>query len=93
MRLIAVVAHPDDAEIWCGETLTLHAKRGDAVRVCTLTYSEDSTRGKEALEGAKRMGCEVELLGFKNRIRKSEIAIKLRNNSGDPWIHFSLTLS
>jgi LmbE family N-acetylglucosaminyl deacetylase len=63
---MAVMAHPDDAEIWCGGTLILHAEKGDAVRVCTLSYTEDSVRGREGLEGAKRMGCEAEFLGLED---------------------------
>lgn len=68
MRLMVVMAHPDDAEIWCGGTLILHAQKGDAIRICTLSYAEESVRGKEAVEGAKRMGCEVELFGLKDTV-------------------------
>ena len=64
MKLMAVMAHPDDAEIWCGGTLILHAEKGDAVRICSLSYTGESTRGQEAYEGAKWMGCEVEFLGL-----------------------------
>jgi len=86
MRLMAVMAHPDDAEIWCGGTLTLHAEKGDTVRICTLSYSEDSTRGMEALEGAKRMGCEVELLGLKDTsIRDSDEAVERLRRSMDSF--------
>ncbi len=77
MRLMAVMAHPDDAEIWCGGTLILHAEMGDAVRICTLSYTRESVRGKEALEGARRMGCEVEFLGLK------DIAIRDTDNAVD----------
>jgi N-acetylglucosamine malate deacetylase 1 len=82
MRMMAVMAHPDDAEIWCGGTLTIHAEKGDIIRICTLSYTEDSVRGREALEGANRMGCEVELLGLKDTsIRDSdEAAEKLRRS-------------
>ena len=66
MRLMAVMAHPDDAEIWCGGTLILNAEKGEAVRICSLSYKRDSARGKEAQEGAKRIGCEVEFLGLKD---------------------------
>lgn len=66
MKLMAVMAHPDDAEIWCGGTLILHAEKGDPVRICVLSYTGESTRGKEAHEGAKRMGCEVEFLGLED---------------------------
>lgn len=66
MRLMAVMAHPDDAEIWCGGTLLLHADRGDDIRICTLSYTEDSQRGLEARESARQMGCELELLGMQD---------------------------
>ncbi len=78
MRLMAVMAHPDDGELWCGGTLIIHAEKGDTVRICTLSYTEDSIRGREALEGARRMGCEVACLGFEDtRIRDSDEAVEL----------------
>jgi LmbE family N-acetylglucosaminyl deacetylase len=64
MKLMAVMAHPDDAEIWAGGTLILHAERGDTVRICSLAYTPDSPRGMEAKAGAERMGCNVEFLGL-----------------------------
>jgi LmbE family N-acetylglucosaminyl deacetylase len=64
MRLMAVVAHPDDAEIWCGGTLILHAEKGDEVRASTPSYTEDSERGREARSGSAQMGCRLELLGM-----------------------------
>ena len=66
MRLMAVMAHPDDAEIWCGGTLLLHADKGDEVRICTLSYTEDSQRGLEARESARQMGCQVEFLSMQD---------------------------
>jgi LmbE family N-acetylglucosaminyl deacetylase len=80
MRLMAVMAHPDDAEIWCGGTLVLHAEKGDPVRLCILSYAEESIRGREAREGAKRMGCEVKFVGLEDAaIRDTdEAADKLR---------------
>jgi LmbE family N-acetylglucosaminyl deacetylase len=74
---MAVMAHPDDAEIWCGGTLIHHAEMGDAVRICTLSYTRESVRGKEAQEGARRMGCEVEFLGLE------DIAIRDTDNAVD----------
>ena len=86
MRLMAVMAHPDDAEIWCGGTLTLEAEKGETVRICSLSYTEDSTRGREAREGAKRMGCDVELLGLKDTfIRDSEEAVEQLRRSMDSF--------
>jgi len=81
MRLMAVMAHPDDGELWCGGTLIIHAEKGDTVRICTLSYTDDSIRGKEALEGARRMGCEAACLGLGDtRVRDSDEAVEqLRN--------------
>jgi LmbE family N-acetylglucosaminyl deacetylase len=80
--MMPVMAHPDDAEIWCGGTLILHAEKGDEVRICILSYAEDSTRGKQAREGAKRMGCGVEFLGLEDAaIRDSvKVADQLRRS-------------
>lgn len=86
MRLMAVMAHPDDAEIWCGGTLILHAEKGDAVRICTLSYTRESVRGKEAQEGAKRMDCEVELLGLEDMaIRDTDNAVDQLSRSIDSF--------
>ncbi len=86
MRLMAVMAHPDDAEIWCGGTLILHAEKGDAIRICTLSYAEESVRGREAVEGAKRMGCEVELFGLKDTvIRDTDEAVDQLKQSIDSF--------
>jgi LmbE family N-acetylglucosaminyl deacetylase len=86
MRLMAVMAHPDDAEIWCGGTLILHAEKGDAVRICTLSYTRESVRGKEALEAAKQMGCEVEFLGLEDMaIRDTENAVDQLKRSIDSF--------
>jgi LmbE family N-acetylglucosaminyl deacetylase len=66
MRLMALMAHPDDAEIWCGGTLILNAERGNDVLICILSYTEDSERGLEAEKGAAQMGCSLELLGMED---------------------------
>ena len=66
MRLMVVMAHPDDAEIWCGGTLIQHVEKGDDVRICVLSYTEDSERGMEAHGSAKKLGCKVECLGFED---------------------------
>jgi len=84
MRLMAVMAHPDDAEIWCGGTLILHAQKGDAVRICILSYTPESVRGQEAQEGARRMGCDVEFLGLEDAaIRDTDEAGKKLRKSID----------
>jgi LmbE family N-acetylglucosaminyl deacetylase len=76
MRLMVLTAHPDDAEIWCGGTLILHAEKGDEVHLCILSYTEDSLRGEEAQEAAKMIGCELEFLGLRDTaIRDSDRAV------------------
>jgi LmbE family N-acetylglucosaminyl deacetylase len=67
MNIMVIMAHPDDAEIWCGGTIIKHVEIGDPVLTCSLSYEKDSLRGKEALEGAKRMGCEVDFLGLTDK--------------------------
>lgn len=66
MRMMAVMAHPDDAEIWSGGTLMLHVEKGDDVRICILSYTEDSERGREARNSAVEMGCGLEFLGMED---------------------------
>ncbi|MFB6073968.1 MAG: PIG-L deacetylase family protein [Haloarculaceae archaeon] len=40
MTILAIVAHPDDADIFCGGTLAKHADRGDEVIVAYMTRGE-----------------------------------------------------
>jgi LmbE family N-acetylglucosaminyl deacetylase len=61
-RVVAILAHPDDAEILAGGTLYKHRQRGDRVTICSLTYTRDSLRGQEGAEGARRLG--VDFMGF-----------------------------
>ena len=49
LDVLAIVAHPDDAELSCGGTLLLHALRGDRVGVVDLTRGEMGTRGDSEL--------------------------------------------
>ncbi len=44
------MAHPDDAELWSGGTLALHAKTGD---VEIVTSTSDPIRRSEAADGAQ----------------------------------------
>lgn len=66
-RLLTVLAHPDDAEIWAGGTLARHARDGDEVLICSLAESADSPRGREAAAGAAALGARVRLLGQQDR--------------------------
>lgn len=72
--LIAVSPHPDDAEIGCGGTLALLAKKGFRVGIIDLTDGEPTPfndspeiRIKEANESARILGVDRFLLGLPNR--------------------------
>ncbi|WP_101296812.1 PIG-L deacetylase family protein [Halegenticoccus soli] len=77
MDLVAIVAHPDDADIFCGGTLAKHADRGDDVTIVYMTrgeyggfdVSEDelaATREAEAEAAAETLGAATEFLDFKD---------------------------
>lgn len=65
LEILAVAAHPDDAEITCGGTIIKLTERGKAVGVLDLTAGEMGTLGsaeerlREADEAAKIMGLAV----------------------------------
>src|SRR5262249_33964224 len=63
-RVVAILAHPDDAEILAGGTLYKHRQRGDSVAICSVTYTLDSERGQEGATGAERLGAEFTCLGL-----------------------------
>ena len=48
LDVLAIGAHPDDAELGCGATLALAAQRGRRVGLLHLTRGERGTRGSEA---------------------------------------------
>lgn len=78
MKLLAIVAHPDDAGIFCGGTLAKHAARGDEVHVAHMTRGEyggpgsateadvAATRESEATAAAQALGVETSFLGFED---------------------------
>jgi N-acetylglucosamine malate deacetylase 1 len=63
-RVVALLAHPDDAEILAGGTLYKHRQRGDSVEICSITYTPDSIRGQEGAAGAQRLGADFTCLGL-----------------------------
>ncbi|MBW2145614.1 MAG: PIG-L family deacetylase [Deltaproteobacteria bacterium] len=67
LRILAVMAHPDDAEVWAGGTIRKALRNGGEGHVAVLTYGPDETRGKEAQEGAKRLGCGIDLFGYRDK--------------------------
>lgn len=79
MRVLAVVAHPDDEVIGVGGTLARHAARGDEVEVLILGDGKSSRRGEyrpleretlEASHGETEAACRA--LGV-SRVRRLEL--------------------
>lgn len=78
MKVQAIVAHPDDAAIFCGGTLAKHADRGDEVVITYLTRGEyggdanaiemdlKKVREQEAANGAELLGADTTFLDFKD---------------------------
>lgn len=54
MRVLAIVAHPDDESFFAGGTLALHALNGDEVTVLTLSDGESSRMRCEDVSDAIR---------------------------------------
>jgi bacillithiol biosynthesis deacetylase BshB1 len=65
LDLLAIAAHPDDAELTCGGTLALAVRQGYAVGILDLVAGEAGTRGsaevraEEAARAAKALGVQV----------------------------------
>lgn len=77
MDILTIVAHPDDADIFCGGTLAKHTDRGDDVTIVHMTRGEyggfDTTetaiaeiRETEARASGETLGARVEFLDFKD---------------------------
>lgn len=75
MHILAIVAHPDDAEIFCGGTLAKHAGRGDTVTIAYMTRGEYGSmtgpteevaaiRQAEAEDAAAVLGADTRFLDF-----------------------------
>jgi LmbE family N-acetylglucosaminyl deacetylase len=85
-RILAVVAHPDDAEILCAGTLARARAEGAAIGICVLCNGEKGqpakpirnlvmVRRKETATSAKLLGAELYMLGLPD----GELADTLRN--------------
>lgn len=53
LALLAVVAHPDDAELTCGGTLIKAAKQGHRTGILDLSAGEMGSRGSAAIRAAE----------------------------------------
>lgn len=65
LDVLAIFAHPDDAELLCGGTLARSVEAGERVGILDLTRGETGTRGsaelraREAARAAEELGVEV----------------------------------
>lgn len=66
LDLLAVFAHPDDAELLCGGALALSARRGERVGILDLTRGEMGSRGTAELR-AREAEAAAEILGVETR--------------------------
>jgi bacillithiol biosynthesis deacetylase BshB1 len=67
LDVLALAAHPDDAEIGCGGTLIRSGNAGLSVGVVDLTAGERSTRGTPEIRAAERRRA-TDVLGVTTRI-------------------------
>ncbi|MGH3770719.1 MAG: PIG-L deacetylase family protein [Pseudonocardiaceae bacterium] len=58
--VLTVMAHPDDAELWAGGTLAIHAQTGAPVTIAVPRT--DEVRDREAAAGAEALGAALRLL-------------------------------
>jgi bacillithiol biosynthesis deacetylase BshB1 len=66
LDLLAIAAHPDDAELTCGGTLALAAKQGHKVGIVDLVAGEAGTHGSAA-KRAQESGAATRALGVHAR--------------------------
>lgn len=57
-RLLAIMAHPDDAELWAGGTIAIHARHRAAM---IAVSSSSSRRLNEAKRGAGILGATIDV--------------------------------
>ena len=65
--LLAIFAHPDDAELLCGGTLARAADQGHRVGILDLTGGESGSQGSASLR-AQEAGIAARILGVATRL-------------------------
>ena len=66
VSVLAVMAHPDDAEISCGGLLLIEHNRGQRTGIIDLTAGEAGTRGSAAIRRAESEAA-AQILGLSCR--------------------------
>ena len=61
MRIAVLAAHPDDAEIWCGGTISKHSRQGDAIEIFgffqQVPHRTNCARRSAEILGANYISC------------------------------------
>ena len=79
LDLLAIAAHPDDAELTCGGTLALAVKQGYAVGILDLVKGEAGTHGS-AEKRAEESAAATRALGVHSRANAGLKDAHLHNN-------------
>lgn len=92
-RVLVISAHPDDAEIGCGATISRLCSEGASVINIVLSVSENTGTEYEAIEAAERLGMSIVFFGFPHRrldTVRSEVLDKFveERNLYDPDVVF-----
>ena len=79
LDILVLSAHPDDAELGCGGTISLEIAKGRKVGIIDLTQGEMGTRGsveirtREAEKSSEILGLSVrENMGFRDAFFKND---------------------
>lgn len=75
--IVAVMAHPDDAELWAGGTLALHRAAGADVAVVVPRHP-DEVRNREAARSAEILGVDLHQPDQLTAAGLSELLVELR---------------
>lgn len=89
MRVLAVGAHPDDLDLWCGGTLAKYAERGDEVFMAIATDGSAGSmnhgpeeiaeiRRHEAMESSKVIGAKLIWMGFQDEFLFDTKEVRLK---------------
>jgi len=87
LDILAIAPHPDDAELTCGGTLALSARRGYRVGILDLTRGETGTRGTPASR-AREAACAARILGVDHREN-----LELPDAAVEPTMEYKLAVA
>ena len=82
LDILAIAAHPDDAELGCGGSLLLAVRKGLSVAIADLSAGEMSTRGTVASRQAEAKNAS-RILGLRERRTLGLPDTKISDNPAD----------